>query len=1568
MSGPSTAITVTRDGSAVSSLTADPVAPATYIFQTTSGVIGSPLVARSLGMTNSGNYTIPSLITTTNPMNITLPAQTAKTINNGGQVTSSSYSSYLNPNYNWYLEFTIDGNNLQSATPGYSGLHLGTTNYYVSSFSDVLDGQLKVHFTTPFYPDAYVTDYVSGQFAVRIQFLNGVVNLFVNGVLIAGGLETFAYTEQVQFSCLYSDDTEAAYLSGSIPIQNVNVKFLDISYTPSLRYSYLTSTDLIPFLTNVDLTTVRFTTPPGLISTGINAPSVVIDLGFGGESQGITASYLVVQIGVPLPPPTFRVLDRDSETIDFPSPLYLAQLVPFSYTFITTPYYIPETSTPAYTSSGATTAVITGTTSAAIQITSGFIDLRVSGDRSYYPVYLYGNNITLSIQLPFLSGSVSSANVGFGGSTQLTVLSGGLGVNAVVLNSVTISYSTSVTITFVPIGDDGSNILFSVRVGSTQLGGLVTIPYGTPLNFSMNFASGAPYSGTTTSLTVNTVSINQVTPGFSLPVFLDPFSSGTLYLLPYTSSTPTSLTVSSPSGLLSLPPSNPVVWKVSASYKGTVVSSIQTFLNVIQNLIISTPNIITNPPPSYIYTPFSAPYVFTCPTSPGSTLIFYNSDVTLRPYLSSNTDKTVVTFSAPNGFTLPFVNAHLYIQLVGPDGVIVTYISIYLTASSDIILANPPFTGSITLYKYEPFVPGYNYSLVGGVSGINLTANASSAEIRTFITSSSSSNVTFSGTYNTSYNNILNLIVSAINTSGVTVSSFSNAVSVYPGRFSTPVNTVYSFYQYEDISVTYGSNIAFTTAASLTSLPASTPALPVGLTFASVGGSLNNFVLKGIPRFQTPTNQYLILGTNTLTGQIVTTKLTLTVNPSRIVINPPRAFFPNLLIDSPITPITFTAIQPSALTILDFQYDWDTLPDGLVFTDINSNVVSQPFRPADSNLTLILSGTPTSNAAYAFVNGGYSSYTANLYAFQYQPKGVQTNQKAPITFTFGTTVLFNSVSVPPLFVNQALATNDVIIQASSYFPSGLPIQLIQASSLPNGLSISNDLTGTPNYVNGFDYQSGVYLSGTPTTVSSNVYTFTATLQSGVNRTIQLPILILQDVVSFTSPPPLDNVLTVSKPTDADHTRTFTATTLLANKTLVFTTSFDITQYGLVLTQTNNTAVISGTPTRSLSPTLLVVSAIDVLGVSASVQFVLTIQPDTFTFVNPSLSAIQNVPITSAQFSCSTASGNPVLYFSSTNLPSGLFLSPRGLLTGTPLTTASSFTLLASTGQYQGGTETYNLGLTPDSALTLLTANPLTFKGSSFSIDAFRSFTYSTQTPTLTIDPATVKDKYGNTTSRVVLSLSGTVLNGSFVTGASGYSPFSFVVKATYLNMSSTQTVQLTFNGTSGSLTINNAPGSLAFSSPSQTNYLVYQHCPIQPIVFRVSGSSGFISFYTSKTNLPVGLVFTPDPTGTLATLSGTPAIFDDQLHGITVYALNNGKVVSMAIQIRIITPFFVNPQDNGASAYTTVLRNQVVVNAAQNARDAVVFPETDASLGYLQSPGAPDVNSPPVPCIDPKRK
>jgi len=1385
--------------------------------------------------------------------------------------------------------------------------------------------------------------------------------------------------EVVAFSDVYTDATGfTEFTKIPLSISNIQLALPLQFFTPTLQY-YLSSPSLLPFLTPETTTTARFQTPHGLIPTGADAPVIVLNQMFSNEIQ-TTKSYVVTQTGL-APAPTLTV------TPPFLPITYIKEYVPFSYYFAASDYYPLPDSAPHYSNVGANQVSITGTTNVTIGIPTGSVNIQVLGDRRYEPFGLYENSTTLSIDIPLFTSPLDSVNIGFQVYNRADqVVATGLLMTITTDNSTTntvsipgqvptVSYQSASRLVFVP-GDLIINpdpmfpvvpSLFAYLVDGYGTSNLIGTPlpasYGASIGFSMQIESATGYAGPSTSVVVHAPSNSQIYRSVALAVSLDPAASGTTFLTPYTiGQGGRDMSVSSVYGFSNIT-DPPVVWRVIATYKN-ILLSLETVLAVLRGSIIANPPITSSNIYLNIYSPFS--YQFDVPVQYGNTtLISYNSDAVIRQFTTGDTTTRIV-FSSTVGFTYPVSNALLSIQAV-EGGDIVQTTNYYFTVSGNIITSVPPFAGSITLYKYEPF--SYAYGLVPGVANVTLSAAASSAEVRAFVTPTTpGTTLTYGGTYKLSYANTLNLIVSAIS-GGLTVAQLSNAVTVNPGRFSNPVNTTFSFYQNEDISVTYGSNIPFDTAASLDSLPASTPALPVGLSFSSVAGSSNNFILKGTPRFQSPLTRYLILGLNNVLNQVVTTRISMTVNPPRIQITPPSLVVSGMQIGVPITPVTFTSIQPAALTSR-FEYTWDVLPDGIVFQDILGNVVTQPFIPTDANLSLVLAGTPTSNAAYSFVNAGITTSNVTLYTFQYQPNGVKTNQKAVISFSFAETILFSNTVVSNVYATQPLTPTSIIIKAASYFPTGDAVVSITAPLLPNGLSLSNTITGIPNYVNGVDYADGVFLSGTPTTVSSAYYSFVATTTNGFMQILDLLIPILQDVVTFTSVTPASASFIVSRPITLDYNLIFTAVSAIPGQTVVYTTSFDLIPYGLRLTVANGSATLTGTPTNPLSSTPLIITATDPLGTFASVSIQITINPDTFTFNSPALNFIQHVPITPVQFTATTSSQREVISFISSDLPAGLSLSASGILTGTPTTSSSgSFNIVASTGYLPGSPpQLFNYAMVPDSIIVLLTANPLFIPSAIFSVDAFRGLTYSGHTPTLTVDQASIQDKDGGTNLLPTLSISGTVLTGSFPEGAEAYSPFSFNVIASYLNTTATLGLHIYYNGSTGQLTTNTSSGSLVFTSPGSTNYLFYQHCPIPPIVFRISGATGFTYFYTVVSNLPVGLIFTPDPSGTFATLSGTPALFNDALVGVTIYAVNNGNITFQTIQIRVITPFFVNPQSSGSSAYTAILRNQVIVNGSQNARDSVVYPMIDASLGSLQSPGAPDVKSPPVPCCDVKIK
>lgn len=159
----------------------------------------------------------------------------------------------------------------------------------------------------------------------------------------------------------------------------------------------------------------------------------------------------------------------------------------------------------------------------------------------------------------------------------------------------------------------------------------------------------------------------------------------------------------------------------------------------------------------------------------------------------------------------------------------------------------------------------------------------------------------------------------------------------------------------------------------------------------------------------------------------------------------------------------------------------------------------------------------------------------------------------------------------------------------------------------------------------------------------------------------------------------------------------------------------------------------------------------------------------------------------------------------------------------------------------------------------------------------------------------------------------------------------------------------------GTAVVPQLTGGLTFTSPSTPNITLFQYVPYS-IPVQVTGTSSFIYYYAM--DLPVGFTFTLDSDGVAAALTGiSPSNNTSSL--VTVYAKTaSGSPVRTTFTLNTILPFFVNPQ-SGAGAYTSLLRNDVEANAAQNARDNKTFPQVDSLAGPLMGPRAPDVVTAP---------
>ena len=226
---------------------------------------------------------------------------------------------------------------------------------------------------------------------------------------------------------------------------------------------------------------------------------------------------------------------------------------------------------------------------------------------------------------------------------------------------------------------------------------------------------------------------------------------------------------------------------------------------------------------------------------------------------------------------------------------------------------------------------------------------------------------------------------------------------------------------------------------------------------------------------------------------------------------------------------------------------------------------------------------------------------------------------------------------------------------------------------------------------------------------------------------------------------------------------------------------------------------------------------------------------------------------------------------------------------------------------------------------------LAFNGNAWTIAGSRILTSpsSNQTLILTLDAGPWPTQ---TTSLAI--------NPILVAGATPSSTilFSKLVTAAFSNTSS-------FTGT-----VFIPPGTLTFTQPTQSNFVLYQHVPYTiPIV--ATGTSSFIYYYAA--GLPIGLQFDLDPTGTTAAISGRSS--SNGLLSVIVYAkTGSSAAVAYRLSINTVLPYFTKPQ-LGAGAYTAIVREHVDADAAQNGRDAVVYPQVNPLAGPFTAPRAPDV-------------
>jgi hypothetical protein len=1008
----------------------------------------------------------------------------------------------------------------------------------------------------------------------------------------------------------------------------------------------------------------------------------------------------------------------------------------------------------------------------------------------------------------------------------------------------------------------------------------------------------------------------------------------------------TTLEFSSLTGFQSAPLSNQIL-QINQTVVGNQIASTSYTFNVTPIEITVTP-VLTSPLSTITYKPFI--YYFSIPTDVVNVQLQSNAIVTsssLAPFIQYNGPFEII-FSSDVGFTSPGTSILEVDAVLNSNDIIVSNVSTISTQSTNITTTPPIPTGSLNLYKFEPF--RYVFTANPESIGVILQYNRSTSSLQTYCSSTEDQQtVTFTGTFLTSSSSYsLSLIIDLVY-DGTIIDTITILITVGQARFFPPnANQNFQLFQYENISDTFGSNIVFSTVTPITTI-VSQPSLPTGLTF---GGSCNSFFMQGTPVLQVPQSNYQIIGSNSSNGRIVTTTISLKVNPQTVRITPNTSTLSGLIVDSTIEPIILTAVQPPTIYRGSFIYTWTGLPDGFNFQDINGSNVSFGFSPLDPNLTIVLTGGPSIAFATYMTTLSSNFYQMRLTGTRTDQTGAQITGSALFNFSMGETVLVNVSNSVTLYQSKPLGTTDVLITAGSFFSSAI-ISSVVADDLPPGLSLVQ--YSSPN----------VYrLTGTPTQVNlTGSYTFTATNTTGNSRSVTAILPINPDIVSFGGSTPANGTVIqfiVSRPLTNAKTGyyttpiVFSATSTAAATPIVYSASIDFTAYGLLLN--SSTGTLTGIPNIPLSTTTVTITATDTLGTTGLTTIQLTILEDEFEWPIYTPTYFQNKLITPFQFvMTSTLSDRSIQFFSSTTLPTGLVISAGGILSGTPTEYPSggsgTFSIIATTG-YSTLSRTYAYTMVGDQIL-IVQANGSDSITTIFSDVQYRAVLYSSDSfvnATFSIGALTPSS------SATISVTSDGLVSGNF-TGAALNTTYSATLTAVYASLTTTTLIHVDFVSFSGSGTgsihIPTELSTLSFSQPAQTDFTLFEYVsysiPIQAV-----GSASFIYYYTSA--IPNGFEFLKNSSGTTATLSGISPTIVNQ--GIIIYAKTaSGYAVSKSITFRTITPFFISPQI-GAGAYTALLRNDVLGNAAQNARDNRTFPEVNPLAGPLMAPRAPDVVTP----------
>lgn len=605
--------------------------------------------------------------------------------------------------------------------------------------------------------------------------------------------------------------------------------------------------------------------------------------------------------------------------------------------------------------------------------------------------------------------------------------------------------------------------------------------------------------------------------------------------------------------------------------------------------------------------------------------------------------------------------------------------------------------GTIQLYKYESF--SNTVSAKSATPDDTMTYSTTSTELLGYMAGTGTSTASFRAANGatTTYPYALTLWVRA-NSNGAVVDDVSTSVLIGPARLVySPCNATIALYRNEPVSP-----VSFSILCNAASTVYSSTTLPTGLSFTRTAS--NTFALTGTPTVQTFTSNYSILGQDT-SGRIYTTQVSIGVNPERLVIDiSGSTSFSSIQSNVAIPQMTMTSRMPPYTGFRALTYTWSPpLPAGLQFSRKDGTAVlgsSETISSTtDASFALTLKGTITDAQLRTFAFANTRTYTTSVTATR-STGGTALSPSVPttLTFTFAPTIFFTS-NVPSLYVN--LPVSNWSYTAKTYFADASITNISLTSGfLPDGMDgvfVSN--------------AQRYEISGTPLYASS--YSFTLLATNGVTS-VALPVSVAtsNDSVSITTTAdscfnfiqyrPLSNAKSGYYPAQIRYTATarsgcnvvITGSNLPTGVTLTSDTSGVYDLSGVPLSAAGaSTAVLTGTVAAS--------------GGTGTTSFAYSVSAEVFTFDTCTFAFAQNVPVTPVQTTATTFSEQPILRYSSPNLPAALTITNTGLVTGTPEGSAGgSFDVTAFTA-YSSGSAPYSYTMTPDKVLLVPSTYSLT---------------------------------------------------------------------------------------------------------------------------------------------------------------------------------------------------------------------------------------------------------------------